>query len=112
MDSAPVDTPATAAVTPPGHPAPGAALTREKVTALMTTFVEATNRRDGVALEAILAPGYRHHWPTAHETVGASAYLANLEHVAGVFPDLSVAANLSFAGGEVRCANHASKANP
>ena len=95
MDGTPVATPATEAATPPGHPERAAALAR--VTALMTTFLEATNRRDGTTLAAILAPGYRHHWPFGHETVGPRAYLANLQHVATVFPDLSVAANQSFA---------------
>ena len=95
MDGTPIDTPATEGATPPGHPERASALAR--VTALMTAFLEATNRRDGATLAAILAPGYRHHWPFGHETVGPSAYLANLQHVAEVFPDLSVAANQSFA---------------
>jgi steroid delta-isomerase-like uncharacterized protein len=97
MDDTLVETPVTQVATPPGHPTPVSALTPEAVTALMTTFLEATNRRDGAALAVILAPGYLHHWPLAHETVGAAGYLANLQHVAEVFPDLTVRANQIFA---------------
>ena len=97
MDITPVETPATEDATPPADPARGSALAPEAVTALMTTFLEATDRRDGTTLTAILAPGYLHHWPFGHETVGPAAYVANLQHVAEVFPDLSVAANQSFA---------------
>lgn len=94
MDGTPVDTPSTDVAR---HPVRGAAPAREAVTALMTTFLEATNRRDGTTLAAILAPGYRHHWPFGHETVGSAAYVANLQHVAEVFPDLTVTANQVFA---------------
>jgi len=97
MDGHPVDSAATEVATPPGHPDRGAALTPEAVSRLMTTFLEATNRRDATTLAAILAPGYRHHWPFGHETVGAEAYVANLQHVAEVFPDLTVAADQIFA---------------
>jgi steroid delta-isomerase-like uncharacterized protein len=97
MDGTPVDMPATDAASSPSQAPRDAAPGPEAVTALMTTFLEATNRRDGTALEAILAPGYLHHWPFGHETVGAAAYLANLQHVAQVFPDLTVRADHIFA---------------
>lgn len=94
MDGTPVDTPATEVATTPDRSSTPA---QEAVTALMTTFLEATNRRDGAALEAILAHGYLHHWPFGHETVGSAGYLANLQHVAEVFPDLTVKADQIFA---------------
>ena len=97
MDGVPVDASATEAATSSGRLERGAALTTEAVTRLMTAFLEATNRRDAATLGAILAPGYRHHWPFGHETVGAAAYVANLQHVAEVFPDLTVAADQIFA---------------
>lgn len=74
-----------------------AAPATEAVAALLTTFLEATNRRDAPTLTAILTPDFRHHWPFGHETVGVAAYLAQLERVAGVFPDLTVIANHIFA---------------
>ena len=97
MDGTPVDTPATDAASSPSQAPRDAAPAPAAVTALMTTFLTATNRRDGTALEAILSPGYLHHWPFGHETVGAAAYLANLQHVAEVFPDLTVRADQIFA---------------
>ncbi len=97
MDGAPAATPATEAATPLGQPGRGSALAPEAVTALMTAFLEATNRRDGTTLAALLAPGYLHHWPFGHETVGSTAYVANLQHVAEVFPDLTVTADQIFA---------------
>ena len=97
MNGAPVDPPATEAAMPSG-PDHGAALTPDAVTGLLTTFLEATNHREEAVLAALLAPGYIHHWPLGHETVGAAAYLANLHHVAEVFPDLTVAADQIFAG--------------
>lgn len=94
MDGAPVDAPATEVATP-DH---AAALPPETVTALLTTFLEATNRQDATALTAILTPDFRHHWPFGHETVGVAEYLAQLERVAAVFPDLTVTANQTFPG--------------
>jgi steroid delta-isomerase-like uncharacterized protein len=97
MDSTPVDAPATEVTTPPGHQHRGSALAPEAVTALLTTFLEATNRRDDTTLAALLAPDYLHHWPFGHDTVGAAAYVANLQRVAEVFPDLTVTAVQIFA---------------
>jgi steroid delta-isomerase-like uncharacterized protein len=68
------------------------------VTTLLTTFLEATNSRDKAALAAILAPDYGHHWPFGHTTAGVEGYVANLQRVAEVFPDLTVAADHTFAG--------------
>ena len=98
MNGAPVDPPAAEMALPSDRPNGNAALAPAAVTALLTRFLEATNSRNGAALAAILAPGYIHHWPLGHETVGAAAYLANLQRVNGVFPDLTVAANQIFAG--------------
>ena len=72
-------------------------LSPTEVTALLTTFLEATDSRDEAALAALLAPTYVHHWPLGHDTVGVAAYMANLQRVAEVFPDLTVTADQIFA---------------
>lgn len=97
MDGAQAGAPAPFVTTPPGHLDHGSSPPQEAVTRIMTTFLEATNRRDDTILAALLAPDYLHHWPFGHDTVGAAAYVANLQHVAEVFPDLAVRADQIFA---------------
>jgi steroid delta-isomerase-like uncharacterized protein len=97
MDSTQFTTPATPPATPAGRPDCCPVLSPAEVTALQTAFLAATNRRDKAALAAILPPDYVHHWPFGHDTVGVEAYVANLQRVAEVFPDLTVTADHIFA---------------
>ena len=101
MDDAQVDAPAPSVVAPADQPSRDPSLTQEAATALLTRYLEAVNRRDGVALAALLAPDYIHHWPFGHDTVGAAADLANLQRVAEVFPDLTVTADKILAGDDL-----------
>jgi steroid delta-isomerase-like uncharacterized protein len=95
------DAPAPSGAMPASRPDRELPLTPEEVTALLTAYLEAINRRDETALAALLAPDSVHHWPFGHDTVGVAADVANLQRVAAVFPDLAVTAGQILAGDDL-----------
>jgi steroid delta-isomerase-like uncharacterized protein len=98
MDDAQIAVPAPSEATPARRSAREPAPAPEAVIRLLTTYLDALNRRDDAALAALLAPDAVQHWPFGPDTVGAAAALTNLQRVAAVFPDLAVTANQFLAG--------------